>query len=284
MSMNIETLHLLYFSPTQTTKKVLNAIADGFEPEAVRHSDLTLPDSIRSEESGEKIRIDDGLTIIGVPVYAGRVAPVAADRIRRFKAGGAPAVLVVLYGNREFEDALRELKDLAVEAGFRPIAGGAFIGEHSFADSKFPIACRRPDHEDLKKCAEFGALIKEKIQQISSIDSLPIPEFPGNYPYRDAHPLKDSSPETLEDLCTRCGTCVSVCPTAAIVLEDKILTATGTCIVCCACVKNCPSEARVMRDPQVQAITEWLWQNYHKRKEPQIFFGGKNLQGNSFSK
>ena len=139
--MNIETLHLLYFSPTQTTKKVLNAIADGFKPEAVRHADLTLPDSIRSEESGEKIRIDDGLTIIGVPVYAGRVAPVAADRIRRFKADGAPAVLVLLYGNREFEDALRELKDLAVEAGFRPIAGGAFIGEHSFADSKLPNGC-----------------------------------------------------------------------------------------------------------------------------------------------
>jgi len=101
---------------------------------------------------------------------------------------------------------------------------------------------------------------------------------------RPIQTLKDSSPETLEDLCTRCGTCVSVCPTAAIVLEDKILTATGTCIVCCACVKNCPSEARVMRDPQVQAITEWLWQNYHKRKEPQIFLGGKNQPGNSFSK
>ena len=161
--MNIDNLHLIYFSPTQTTKKVLNAIADGFNPEAVRHSDLTLPDSIRSKESGEKIRIDDGLTIIGVPVYAGRVAPVAVERIRRFMADGVPAVLVVLYGNREFEDALRELKDLAVEAGFRPFAGGAFIGEHSFADSKFPIACRRPDQEDLKKCFEFGALIKEKI-------------------------------------------------------------------------------------------------------------------------
>jgi ferredoxin len=94
--MNIETLRLLYFSPTQTTKKVLNAIAGGFKPEAVVHSDLTLPDSIRSEEPGEEIRIDDGLTIIGVPVYAGRVAPEAARRIRQFKADGTPAVLVVL--------------------------------------------------------------------------------------------------------------------------------------------------------------------------------------------
>ena len=42
--MNIENLRLLYFSPAQTTKKVLNAIADGLKPEAVVHSDLTLPD------------------------------------------------------------------------------------------------------------------------------------------------------------------------------------------------------------------------------------------------
>ena len=94
--MNIEKLRLLYFSPTQTTKKVLNAIADGLKIEAVMDSDLTLPDSIRSEKPGEEIRFDDGLTIIGVPVYAGRVASEAARRIRQFKADGTPAVLVVL--------------------------------------------------------------------------------------------------------------------------------------------------------------------------------------------
>ncbi len=61
--MNIEKLRLLYFSPTQTTKKVLNAIAAGFKPEAVIHIDITLPDSIRSKNPGKEIRIVDGLTI-----------------------------------------------------------------------------------------------------------------------------------------------------------------------------------------------------------------------------
>ena len=271
--MNIKNLRLIYFSPTQTTKKVLSAIADGLNIENVMHFDLTLPDSIRYEEAGDKIRIDEGLTVIGAPVYAGRVAPEAVRRIRQFKARGTPAVLVVLYGNREFEDALRELKDLTVEAGFKPIAGGAFIGEHSYADTKFPIARRRPDQKDLEKCSEFGALIKEKFQKVDSLDSLPIPEFPGNYPYREAHPSKEISPETLEKRCTRCEACVSVYPTAAIFLEDKILTETGACIVCCACVKSCPSGARVMRDPHILAIAEWLWENYSKRKEPEIFLG-----------
>jgi hypothetical protein len=119
--MKIEKLRLLYFSPTQTTKNVLKAIAAGFKAEPVIDIDLTLPDSIRPNDSGKEIRINDGLTVIGVPVYAGRVAPEAARRIRQFKADGTPAVLVVLYGNREFEDALKELRDLAVQAGFRPM-------------------------------------------------------------------------------------------------------------------------------------------------------------------
>ena len=58
--MNIKKLRLLYFSPTQTTKKVLSAIAAGFNPEAVIDADLTLPDSIRSKNPGEEINIDDG--------------------------------------------------------------------------------------------------------------------------------------------------------------------------------------------------------------------------------
>ena len=61
--MNIEKLHLLYFSPTQTTQKVLNAIAAGFKSDAVIHTDLTLPDSNRSKKPGNEIRIDDRLAI-----------------------------------------------------------------------------------------------------------------------------------------------------------------------------------------------------------------------------
>ncbi len=88
--MNIEKLRLLYFSPTQTTQKVLNAIAAGFKPEAVIHTDLTLSGSIRFKEAGKEIRIDEGLTIIGVPVYSGRVAPAAAGRIRQYQGRWDP--------------------------------------------------------------------------------------------------------------------------------------------------------------------------------------------------
>jgi hypothetical protein len=56
-----------------------------------------------------------------------------------------PAVVVAVYGNREYEDALLELKIFAEAAGFRPIAAGVFLGEHSFSTQDMPIAAGRPD-------------------------------------------------------------------------------------------------------------------------------------------
>ena len=63
--------------------------------------------------------------VLGAPVYAGRVAPEAVRRLRRIQvAAGAsvPAVLTVTYGNRDYEDALVELYDLAVSIGLSPFA------------------------------------------------------------------------------------------------------------------------------------------------------------------
>jgi flavodoxin len=41
--MKIETLHLVYFSPTGTTKKTLEAIARGTGIQNIVHHDVTLP-------------------------------------------------------------------------------------------------------------------------------------------------------------------------------------------------------------------------------------------------
>jgi hypothetical protein len=168
--MKIEKLRLLYFSPTQTTKKILNAIAAGFKAEAVIDIDLTPPDSIRPNESGKEIRINDGLTVIGVPVYTGRVAPEAARRIRQFKANGTPAVLVVLYGNREFEDALKELRDLAVQAGFRPM--------HCLLRLCEKLPYRRPRHEGPQDPGH-RRMVVEKLQQTKGAGDV-LPNEPDN--------------------------------------------------------------------------------------------------------
>ncbi|ABK98897.1 4Fe-4S binding protein [Pelobacter propionicus] len=263
--MNINSVRLIYFSPTHTTKRVLEAIARSFPEAAVEQYDLTLPGARLPEETaGEGV-----LTIFGAPVYGGRLPAQARERLRLVRGGGM-AVVVVLYGNREFEDALLELWDLAQELGYIPIAGGAFIGEHSFSTPEVPVAAGRPDTADLEAAAEFGRRIGKKARRLTGLDLVPSLEVPGDSPYREWKGLS-IPPETDASLCIRCGTCVRICPTAAISSGVGMPTDLVACIACCACVRECPTGARVMRDERIREKAVWLNEKCAERKEPQTF-------------
>ncbi len=213
----------------------------------------------------------DPLVIIGAPVYGGRIALEAAKRLHRLKANRTPAVIVVVYGNRAYEDALLELRNLTQEAGFIPVAGGAFVGEHSFSDETTPIACGRPDVDDLKRTKEFGTLIQAKMRDTNLFDEAPPLKVPGNFPYKERGNQPEISPMTQETLCTLCGTCATVCPNGAITVSDKVMTDPKECIFCCSCIKNCPTDARLFDVPQIKERAEGLSKNCRNRKEPEIF-------------
>jgi len=256
------------FFTYQNNKKVLEGITDAIQVDIIGHLDLTPPEA-KTQEFEE---LQDELVIIGAPVYAGRIPIDAVHRLRRLKANNTPSVIVVLYGNREYEDALLELNDLAVEIGCKPVAGGAFIGEHSFSNDNMPIASGRPDTEDLKKAREFGKKIWNRLKDIKAIGEISPLQIPGNFPYISRREHSKIPPSTHEELCIKCETCVAVCPTAAITVNDTVMTDPNACILCCACVKNCPTQARVMDNPLVKWIVKWLSTNFRERKEPEMYF------------
>ena len=266
--MEVKQVKLIYFSPTGTTQKVLESIAKGITVEDVEHINLTLPEGAQHTIPP----FSDELVIIGAPVYGGRLPVDAINRFKQIKASKTLAILIVVYGNREFEDALLELKNLAIELGFNPVAGAAFIGEHSFATKDVPIANGRPDSLDAQTAMDFGTKIKEKVTALQSPDSQMELKIPGRFPYEAAGARSMSaSPVTKEDTCTVCGTCASVCPNEAISIDGSVATKIELCIRCCACIKNCPTGARVWEDSMMKNIANWLNENCSTRKEPQIF-------------
>ncbi len=262
--MQYKNIHLIYFSPTHTSAKISYAIAEGLEAETLSESDITC------EGLKEPLFIGENeLVIVAAPVYGGRVAETAMERIRMFQGKNTPVIPVVVYGNRDYEDALKELSDALSEQGFIPVSAGAFVGEHSYSRKDMPIAAGRPDKDDLFKASQFGHDTLKKLEEAGCLPKLSVLEVKGNYPYKVKGPSTPQAPVTDEELCTQCEYCIDVCPVAAIsIVDDRMFSDPVLCIKCCACVKECPEGARTFDTP----YTAMLHKNFSARREPELFF------------
>lgn len=265
--MKSKRIKIICFSPTNGTRKILETIALGISRETTDVMDLTRP----SVEPIENNVIATDLAIIGVPVYTGRVPLVAEKRLLQLKANGVPTVIVVVYGNRGYDDALLELNDIAVKSGFKPIAAGAFIAEHSFSVSEYPIAKSRPDADDLHKAKAFGEKIAKQLESDNVASIFSAINIPGTFPYKERSKSAGFSPETEKSLCRVCKKCVEVCPTGAISEFDTTVTDPEKCILCGACVKVCASAARTAKHPAFMDIAKRLSTNFQLRLEPETF-------------
>ncbi len=264
--MKIRKIWLVSFSPTRTSKSVIEAIGSGIRDIPCETIDLTYPGT----DSKRQFAADE-LAIIGVPVYAGRVAPLAVERLAAIHGSNTPAVVVVTYGNREFEDALIELRDIVEKAAFKPLAACTFIGEHSFSGLETPIAAERPDQVDLVRAADFGAKIIEKLTNLENLGNFTSLDVPGDIPYKEGMRSLPFSPTVIESDCTQCAACIPTCPAGAISLESEISVDKNLCIFCCACIKNCPEGAMLINAAPIKEKRQWLYENCAERKEPELY-------------
>ena len=269
-----KTINAMYFSATDTTKKVVSGIAkkisENIEREiTINNIDFTLPG----------VRIipvsfsEEDVVIIGVPVYAGRVPNVLLKYLNSITGNGALAIPVVVYGNRNYDDALIELKDILEFNGFKVIAGGAFIGEHSFS---LTLAKNRPDDKDMSIVNGFANQIFTKITTQEKFQTVIVN---GNQPYRKHYMPrnKDGSPVDIRKVapktnsnCIDCKLCVNICPMGSIDAEN-VSRLNGICIKCGACVKKCPTQAKYYDDKDYLRHKQELEIDFSYRSEPQLF-------------
>jgi len=260
-------LKLVCFSPTGTTRTVVQGIARGIDQNTVELIDITTPDARKRHLQTS----ENEMLVIGVPVYMGRVPALLTDWLHTIEARNTPTVCVVVFGNRAYENALLELKNILKERGCIPIAGAAYVGEHSFSSSEMPTAEGRPDASDLSHAEEFGQKINEKLLSITSVDHVSEMDIPGDYPYGGITKLWEVDFIEVGDECTQCGVCAEGCPVGALDPEDSNLIDEEKCITCCACIKNCPQDARTMKSGPVKDAAMRLVELYGERKEPEVF-------------
>jgi ferredoxin len=265
--MKIQSLKLVCFSPTGTTKAIIQAIARGMNRSNVEIIDITKPDARKQP----LYTSENELLVVAVPVYMGRVPALITEWLNAIKAQNTPAVCVVVFGNREYDDALLELNTILIRCGCKPIAGAAFIGEHSFSSNEIPTAKDRPDASDLQHAESFGREIHKKLNAISSVDQIADVNIPGCHPYRWDGKLWSVDFITISDECTQCGICAEKCPVGAIDSENSKIINQEKCITCCACIKSCLQNARTMKPSLVKDAAIRLNKLYSERKEP-VFF------------
>lgn len=266
--MKIQSTKLVYFSPTETTKTMVESVARGFKATAVERIDLTKPAMrLKPLQTGE-----NELLIVGVPVYMGRVPEVIREWLQSIEALNTPTVCIVVYGNRVYDDALRELKDILTADGCVPMAAGAFIGEHSFSSDETPIAIGRPDIRDLSQAEEFGLIIRRKLDAILSIDGIGNLNMPGEFPYRGETKLWDVDFIAVSSDCIQCQLCAEICPVGAIDVENSRLINQEKCITCCACIKSCPQHARTIKPGPVHDASIRLNTLFKEPKQPELFY------------
>ncbi len=243
--MIINSATTIYFSPTGTTKKIINSIVKGMDIVCNNTIDLT-SSQVRNAIAPV---IDGDIVIIGAPVYEEKIPEMIYPFLTSLKGSNKPVVLVAVYGNFGDGIALNELDFIAKKSGFKVVAAGSFIGEHSFSTEEVPVQEGRPNYEDLSKAEEFGRSIIEKMKKIENLNDVLLKIPQGKLPLMAKILPKNSAriftrtPFADMSICNHCGVCAKLCPMDAI-NKDTFEINENKCIRCFSCVKRCAKKAR----------------------------------------
>ena len=264
----IKKIHLVYFSPSGSSEKVIKKIASSItelHPDIpVEKHDLLTPASRKQEYN---FAPDD--LVFFCTMTASLVLTMFDEIFGCLNGNGAPFVGVATFSNSQYMKVilLQEIKSYAEKRGFKVAAMGAFPTAHSLAASLGGEG--RPNADDEKLIAEFGQKVYEKVANASSVSG-------GDYVMHDEIKVDDADAEkvsayrsvesgghqvfpfrakVISDACIKCKTCVRHCPVDAIDIESKTFDL-DKCIGCWSCINRCPKKAISPADPEVDGLVK----------------------------
>lgn len=272
-------VYAAYFSGTGTTEKTVKAISKKIaDILCAKYEEWDFTPLFARKNKMEFTKED--IVVMGVPVIAGRVPNLLLEFLKTIEGNGATGIPVVLFGNRNYDDALIELRDIMEDGEIETVAAAAVVGEHSFSTT---LGAGRPSKDDIGEAEEFAAKVAKLIKRKAVMAEKHIPVIVKGVakPYRGYYKPQDRDgnyidirkvkPVTDAEKCDNCGLCAELCPLGSIDKED-FSKVSGICMKCCACVKKCPKGAKYFDDPGYIYHKEELEQVYGDPKKNEFFF------------
>lgn len=269
--MTPERISILYFSPTGGTRRVARMLLSALRSARIPLKEINLT-PFEARRKRHTFGAGD-LVFICVPSYYGRVA-LPMQNLDALSGEGALAVPVAVYGNREYDDTLRELSGILSGRGFVTTAAAAFIAQHSQCPE---LGEGRPDANDRARIEAFARDVLAKLASVAGddLDGLAI-KLPGdeNAPLRPYLPTPAAPVLAHPERCRHCGECAAHCPQDIIDPLSFAVTEPEECILCRACMASCPEGARDLPEPVRSAVAQRMAAIRDAnlaRKEPSVF-------------
>lgn len=269
--MTPERISIVYFSPTGGTRRVARMLLSALRSARIPLEEINLT-PFEARRKHRTFGAGD-LVFICVPSYYGRVA-LPMQNLDALSGEGALAVPVAVYGNREYDDTLRELSGILSGRGFVTTAAAAFIAQHSQCPE---LGEGRPDANDRARIEAFARDVLAKLASVGGddLDGLAI-KLPGdeNAPLRPYLPTPAAPVLAHPERCRHCGECAAHCPQDIIDPLSFAVTEPEECILCRACMASCPEGARDLPEPVRSAVAQRMTAIRDAnlaRKEPSVF-------------
>ncbi len=269
--MTPERVSIVYGSPPGGTRRVARMLLSALRSARIPLEEINLT-PFEARRKHRTFGAGD-LVFICVPSYYGRVA-LPMQNLDALSGEGALAVPVAVYGNREYDDTLRELSGILSGRGFVTTAAAAFIAQHSQCPE---LGEGRPDANDRARIEAFARDVLAKLASVAGDDldglaiKLPRDE---NAPLRPYLPTPAAPVLAHPERCRHCGECAAHCPQDIIDPLSFAVTEPEECILCRACMASCPEGARDLPEPVRSAVAQRMAAIRDAnlaRKEPSVF-------------
>ncbi len=231
---------IYYFTGTGNSLAVTRGIA-----EILGDTELVSIPSMM--QTNEDTTAPAGRVGIVCPVYDAGIPVIVGDFLRHLRIKKTSYVFGIITPGGTGGSALKMIHSALLEKNKKGLDAGFIVK----MPGNFPPVASPPTGDKLNTILKSA---EEEITRIGELIKNEKPQRIGLYPlssllniamYGSFAKSVHSSDErfSVSDSCTSCGTCVSVCPTGNITLEDGKPVYHHQCELCCACLNFCPVQA-----------------------------------------